>query len=172
MNITFCPLQYANAAVSISCPTCHTTRYRRHGAYSRKGFHTLNDVVAIPMTVQRYRCLNTECPRCTFSILPPHVMRYSRFFWPCLLALRQALAIGLTPYHQAKHVWQVGRGVIVRAAALLNQLAPWVEELHQELTDGGQVRKLRFMVKIIIRKLGRIELVDRWYRHRYPLRFR
>jgi len=123
------------------------------------------------MKVQRFLCLNKECSRCTFSVLPPMVLRYCRFFWPCLLALEQALATGSTPYHQAQHVWHVGWGVIVRARALLNRLTPWVEELHRELTDGGRVRGLGSMVQIITRKLGRIELLDRWYRHRYPLRF-
>jgi len=27
-------------------------------------------------------------------------------------------------------------------------------------------------VKVVTAKLGRIELVERWYRHRYPRRFR
>lgn len=121
--------------------------------------------------VQRFRCLNQECKRCTFSVLPPMVLRYSRFFWPCLLALGQALASGSSMYHQARYVWHVERQVIVRAAALLDRLDTWVGGQYQEVTDGAQACELGFMVKIVTRKLGRIELIDRWYRHRYPLRF-
>ena len=99
------------------------------------------------------------------------VLRYSRFFWPCLIALKQAIVSGLTPYHLAQYVWYVGRRVIVRAAALLSRLDTWIGGLYQEVTDGAHAGELEFMVKIVIRKLGLIELVDRWYRHRYPRRF-
>jgi hypothetical protein len=98
------------------------------------------------------------------------VLRYTRFFWPGLLAIQKALTIGSTPYSLAK-VWNVGRQVIVRAAALLDQMNTWVGQLCQEVTDGGQTGELKSMVKIIIRKLGHSELVDRWYCHRYPARF-
>jgi hypothetical protein len=56
--------------------------------------------VAILVIISRYRCLNPECPRRTFPVLPPLVLRYSRFFWPCLLALKMSLDQGLTPYHR------------------------------------------------------------------------
>jgi hypothetical protein len=98
------------------------------------------------------------------------VLRYTRFFWPSLPAIQKALAIGSTPYSLAK-VWNVSRQVIVRAKALLEQMNTWVGQLYQEVTDGGQPDELKSMVKIIIRKLGHIELVDRWYGHRYPARF-
>jgi hypothetical protein len=61
--------------------------------------------------------------------------------------------------------------VIVRAAALLAGINCWISQLHRELTNGGPVRELALMVKIIIAKLGRIDLGERWYRHRYPGRF-
>jgi hypothetical protein len=99
------------------------------------------------------------------------VLRYCRFFWPSLLAIKKALASGSTPYYLAQHVWYVGRRVIVRAAALLDRLDTWCGQLYQEVTDGAPACELGFMVKIVTRKLGRIELVDRWYRHRYPRRF-
>jgi hypothetical protein len=98
------------------------------------------------------------------------VLRYTRFFWPGLLAIQKALAIGSTPFSLSK-VWNVGRQVIVRAAALLGRLNTWVGQLYQEVTDGGQTGELKYMVKIIIRKLGHSELVDRWYYHRCPVRF-
>jgi hypothetical protein len=126
--------------------------------------------MAIPMKVPRYRCLNPDCARRTFSILPPFVMPYCRFYWFYLLALRDCLAGGKTPYHLALHVWHVGRGVIVRAAAQLRHVGAWAEELHREITHGRPVCDLARMVKVITAKLGRVELVRRWYHHRYPLR--
>ena len=95
-------------------------------------------------------------------------MRYCRSFWSDLLAVKQSLAAGISAYRLARHVWHVGRGVIVRAAALLQDMAVWVAQLHQELTDGAAVRGLGLMVKLATHKLGRVELVERWYRHHYP----
>ena len=169
MNIPNCPARRANGLVS--CPGCHLCQCRKHGFYLRKGFHAKNGAVAIPVWIPRYRCLNPECPRCTFSILPPMVMRYCRFFWPCLLTLSGNLDAGVSPSHLSEQVWHVGRGVILRAAALMDRLGPWVERLHREITDGKPMRRLELMVKIIAAKLGRPELVERWYRHRYPSRF-
>ena len=97
-------------------------------------------------------------------------MRYSRFLWPNLLAIQREIAAGVTPYHLARYVWRVGRLVIVRAQALMSRLAFWVEALHQEIFDGRAVRELALMVKFITLHLGRLELLQRWYRHRYPLR--
>jgi hypothetical protein len=69
-------------------------------------------------------------------------------------------------------VWHIGREVVLRAATLLRRLCPWVERLYREITDGNAVRDTAFMVKVVTAKLGRFELVERWYRHRYPHRFR
>jgi hypothetical protein len=98
-------------------------------------------------------------------------MPYSRFFWPCLVALGAALAAGTTPSNLARNAWDVGLGVITRAAALMDRLRLWVETVHRELTDGKPARPLELMVKVITAKLGRPELVRRWYRHRYHRRF-
>ena len=171
MKITDCPTESISDYVKIICPGCHCTDCRMHGFYIRKGFHRLDGSEVIEKQVPRYLCLNPDCIRITFSVLPPMVLPYCRFFWPCLLALRQNLASGSTPYHQALHVWHVGRRVIVRAASLLNQLNIWVGQLYREATDGGQPTDLGFMVDIVTRKLGRIDVVDQWYRHRYPRRF-
>lgn len=171
MNIANCHVQSAAGNEKIRCPNCHFAQYRRHGCYTRKGFHAPNHVVVLPVKISRYLCLNPACPRCTFSILPPDVMRYCRFFWTGLLAVKAALAAGAAPKRLAKNVWNVGKKVILRAAALLDCLSPWIAGLHQELTAGRPARELACMVKIITAKLGRCELTWRWYRHRYPLRF-
>lgn len=171
MKIPYCPAKNIDDQEKIFCPACHGTIYRSHSSYVRKGFHRQNKAWVIEIQVQRYLCLNEDCPRCTFSVLPPMVLPYCRFFWPGLLTLRQALASGSTPYCLARHVWHVGRRVIIRAAALLDRLDAWVGQLYQEISDGGQVRELGSIVKVIIGKISRIELVGRWYRHRYPTRF-
>ena len=170
MKITDCPAGSLSYCVKINCPGCHHTDCRKHGTYTRKGFHRLDLSETIVKQVQRYLCLNPDCIRITFSVLPPMVLPYCRFFWPSLLAIRQALATEAVSCNLPL-LWHIGRRVIVRAAALLGRLNTWAGRLYQEVTDGGQPDDLGFMVKIMVRKLGRIELLDRWYRHRYPLRF-
>jgi hypothetical protein len=108
---------------------------------------------------------------CTFSVLPPMVMRYCRFYWPCLLAVYRCLSMGLSRYHLARHLWRIGWAVIARAAALKDRLISWVQEQYRELSDGKSIRQLEYMVKYMVGKLGRVEVVRRWYRHRYPRRF-
>jgi transposase-like protein len=171
MNITNCRTVNRTDKGKTFCPACHSFRCQRHGCYYRKGFHLPNYAVIEPMKIQRYLCLNPDCPRSTFSILPDNVMRYCRFFWTGLLALKAALDAGVCAKRLAENVWQVGTRVILRAAALLDRLCPWVGGLHQELTCGKPVRELAVMVKVITAKCGRLELSWRWYRHRYPLRF-
>ncbi len=170
MKITDCLTVSIPEYAKIICPSCHCSDCRKHGVYFRKGFHRRDISVMIMERVLRYLCLNADCPRCTFSILPPMVLPYCRFFWPDLLAIKQALTFEAARNHLAQQ-WHVGRRVIMRTVALLNLLNTWVGELYQEVTDGGQARALGFMVKIVTRKLGRIEPAYRWYRHRYPLRF-
>ena len=99
------------------------------------------------------------------------VMPYCRFCLLYLFSIKQALARGFTLYHLARHVWHVGWAVILRTATLLERFELWVVALHRELTNGAPVCELGQMVKISTMKLGRIELIQRWYRHQYPLRF-
>jgi hypothetical protein len=99
------------------------------------------------------------------------VLRYCRFFWPYLLALNRALSEGGTVYRLARHVWHVGRGVIMRAAALFKNLEHWMTGLHQELTAGATTDGLEGMTERISDTIGRYEFAQRWYRYRYPRRF-
>lgn len=122
------------------------------------------------VAVLRYLCLNPACERRTFSILPPNVLRYSRFYWPNLLMIINAMRGGMIPSALAKR-WHVSRRVILRAAALLDQMGRWIEQVHQEVSDGIQHCGFDSMVKRVVGKLGRIELTHRWYRYRYPARF-
>lgn len=172
MNILVCPLQRLPQTEPIYCPGCHSQDYCKHGVYTRKGFHVRSNIIPIPMPVQRYRCRNKECLRSTFSVLPPQVLRYCRFFWPCLLAVKMALTNGRSCYHLARHVWNVERGVIRRASVLFDRMSRWTQQLHQETTGGGSLRQVGLMVKIIAHKIGYPELSCRWYRHHYPLRFK
>jgi hypothetical protein len=168
MNILRCPLLHIADTEPVFCPGCHSHDYCKHGSYTRKGFHIRNGITAIPVAIQRYRCRNKECPRCTFSVLPPMVLRYCRFFWPCLLFVLRASSIERSPLCAA---WNVSRGIARRAAAVLTAVTSWVSELYQEVTAGGAGADLGRMVKIIVHKISRVELSNRWYRHRYPRRF-
>jgi len=99
------------------------------------------------------------------------VLRYCRFFWPCLLTVKKAITDRQTCHNLAKKVWQVGWGTIKRATVELGRMVVWIGEIHREVTNGGAAREPGIMVKIIIHKISRIELSNRWYRHRYPSRF-
>jgi hypothetical protein len=164
MNIPVCPLQNTTGHEPVFCPGCHSHDYCKHGTYARKGFHIRCGIVTIPIAIQRYRCRNKDCPRYTFSVLPPMVLRYCRFFWPCLLLVAHASGVKSPP-------GEVSSGVAQRVTAVLTAITSWVSNLYREVTDGGAGADLGRMVKIIVGKIGRVELSNRWYRHRYPRRF-
>jgi len=170
MNIIFCPLQRAFKSSKVVCPSCHSDQCTKHGFYERNGFHVLDKIIKIPMRIQRFRCTNPQCKRRTFSVLPPMVLRYCRFLWPCLQRIWNAVSEKLTPYRIAR-LWNVDRAVIVRAAALQLTLHLWVKKLHQEITDGRKSRSLTLMVKVITFKIGLVNLMNRWYCHHFPKRF-
>lgn len=159
----------------LCCPSCQLSHCCKHGFYFRKGFtfrhkDTLSTPV-LPVKVARFRCLNPDCLRCTFSVLPPGIMPYCRFYWADLLDIHFSRLSGASLYSLAKQVWNVGSAAIRRAMLLLNILTPWITSQHQEVTNGLPARGLAQMVKIITAKLGRHQMVHRWYRHRYPRRF-
>lgn len=91
------------------------------------------------------------------------VLRYCRLFWPCLLLVERASI--------AKPLEEISCGVARRAAVLLAAIASWVSELYREVTDGLEGAPLGRMVKMIVHKIGHVELSNRWYRHHYPQRF-
>ena len=74
-------------------------------------------------------------------------------------------------YHLARHVWHVGRGVIVRAAAVYKNLEHWLGGQYQELTDGRAGDGFEGMVERVTDAIGCIAFEQRWYRYRYPRRF-
>lgn len=160
MNIHTCP---------ICCPSCQLDQFRKHGCYTRKGFHSTEYGATVEVSVPRYRCLNPRCKRATFSILPAGVLRLCRFRWNDLLSVRQALAAGTSGRHLAR-VWHVGAAVIYRAQAELATMRAWIAPQHQELTNGKPARAFATMVMRVIGKIGRLELLRRWYCHRYPQR--
>jgi transposase-like protein len=170
MKICIARQQNTSGNNAVECPYCKTDHHRKHGFYMRKGFHGNSAGLALLIPIQRYRCLNTECPHSTFSVLPPMVMRYCRFFWPCLLSLWKIMESGSQIVHQLASMWNVGRKVILRAAALKNIMEPWIKKLYRELTCNEPSRDLGLMVKIITAKIGHEELRSRWYCHRYPQR--
>jgi hypothetical protein len=97
------------------------------------------------------------------------VLRLCRFRWNDLLSVRQALAAGTSGRHLAR-VWHVGAAVIYRAQAELATMRAWIAPQHQELTNGKPARAFATMVMRVIGKIGRLELLRRWYCHRYPQR--
>jgi hypothetical protein len=167
MNILVCPLLHITDTAPVYCPGCHSHDHCKHGVYTRKGFHIRSGIVPIPIAIQRYRCRNKECTRCTFSVLPPMVVRYCRFFWPCLLSIARASGVKSLSFPAL----EISRGVAFRVAALLTAITAWVRELYREVTDGRIGTNLGRMVKSIVCKIGRTELSNRWYRQRYPRRF-
>lgn len=58
-----------------TCPTCQQSSRRVHSYYSRtlKSLPLEGHSVVLRLTVRRFRCLNAECPRATFSEALPHI---------------------------------------------------------------------------------------------------
>lgn len=77
-----------NLNTEIICPRCGERRNLiKWGFYTRYLFHN-DDTIR----VQRFRCLNTRCPRSTFSILPHPLLPFVRMplcFIMTLLSLYQ-----------------------------------------------------------------------------------
>ncbi len=73
-----------NFSANCRCPRC-AERYRiiRHGHYWRNDFDSTQGRLA----VQRYCCHNPNCPRKTFSVLPPALLPYYRIPLPILLQI-------------------------------------------------------------------------------------
>lgn len=170
MKITFAHSMPRGERCLIFCPVCHCTDCPYHGRYIRKGFHREASGEVILVVILRYLCLNPACERRTFSILPPNVLPYCRFFWPSILSILQATTVGMNPSTLAER-WHVSRRVIVHATAVLEQMGEWFDRVHQEVCDGIQRSGFESMVKMVVHKLGRIELIHRWYRYCYPRRF-
>ena len=126
MNITIPSQKNTKDCARITCPRCKTRQLCKHGTYQRKGFHVRGRIMSVTRTVKRYRCKNPLCSCCTFSVLPSGTLRYCRFSCSGLLALKEALRSGASPYHLARHVWHVGREVITRAGAQLERLTSFI----------------------------------------------
>ena len=174
MKIPFCFLTKPNWPKSITCPTCRSSRSRKHGSYTRTSFHGQQDpAVALPVQIPRYRCLNPECRRCTFSILPEQVLRYCRFCLPSLLIIHLNHSAGMSLYQLIK-IWRIGRGVLKRALAMIDRFIPWICDLYRELFDGqpAQRKPVGVTIRRINLRLGWSEIVECWYRRHYPGRFK
>jgi hypothetical protein len=169
MNIAFCPLNLKHVFPDAACcPSCNWTDCQKHGVYIRKGFHSRYIQAFFQILVQRYRCKNPSCIRATFSVLPPMVLRYCRFFWFCLIAVIDALE-RVTPAALAL-TWNVGIIVIDRALDLHHVLQRWISQQYQELHPDNAGRSFVQMVKILTAKFGLRALMNRWYHKRYPKR--
>ena len=169
MNIVSCQInqKYDSSSV-VSCPHCNCTYCPKHGHYIRKGFHSKASSSCFQVEIQHYRCKNKLCKHASFSVLPPMVLRYCRFFWPCLLAVWTEIK-SLSPMLIAiSHTWNVGIGVIKRATGLYFTIHEWVSKQYQEQFDSCKIRSLAFMVKRLFFKTGLTDLMNRWYWYHYP----
>jgi hypothetical protein len=171
MNIDFCSINQKHVSSSvIHCPHCNCTYCPKHGRYIRKGFHSKVSSSCFQVEIQRYRCKNKQCKRASFSVLPPMVLRYCRFFWPCLLAVWNEID-SLSPMIIAiAHTWNVGIGVIKRAKELYSVIHEWVSKQYQEQCDDCKIRSLARMVKSLSLKTTLTDLMNRWYWYHYPAR--
>ena len=171
MNIVFCPINQKHVfSTVVHCPHCNCTYCPKHGGYIRKGFHSKASSSCFQVKIQRYRCKNQLCKCASFSVLPPMVLRYCRFFWPCLLEVWNELDSLSSMAIKIAQTYNVGIGVIERASDLHSALHPWVSKQYQEHCDSCKIRSLAFMVKRLSFKTGLTDLMNRWYWYHYPAR--
>lgn len=171
MNIISCPInqKYVSSSV-VSCPHCNCKYCPKHGHYIRKGFHSKDSSSCFQVEIQRYRCKNKQCKHASFSVLPPKVLRYCRFFWSCLLEVCNEIKSLSPMVLTISRTWNVGVGVIKRATQLYSAILPWVSKQYQEQCNNCKVRSLALMVEILSFKTGFADLMNRWYWHHYPAR--
>lgn len=174
MKIPECFLRKPIPPQPITCPACRSSRFCKHGSYTRNSFHGQKDPAeALLVQVPRYRCLNPECRLCTFSVLPEQILRYCRFCLPSLLSIHWSHSAGVSVYQLIK-IWSLGRSAIKRALAMLDRFAPWIHELHRELfaDQPAQSEPMSVTIRRLVMRLGWSEIAQCWYRHHYPRRFK
>lgn len=171
MKIPYVILKIKTFLSQIVCPCCHSKDCYRHGSYNRKWFYSLIPGEKIIAQVQRYRCRNAECPRSTFSVLPLMVMPYSHFLYPDLLSIQRALTQGIAVNELATRVWHISWSVMKRSSKQIEQMQGWIRQQYQEVTNGQTATSIVEVIKTVVKKIGAVALKNRWYRHRYPLRF-
>jgi len=107
---------------AIFCPECGE-RYRwvKHGFYRRYLFDGEDQIA-----VQRYRCCNPDCPRCTFSILPYPFLRIVRLPLCVLMLLLERRENGASIARLSRAVAK-GKGVVRRALHKAERIRPWLD---------------------------------------------
>ena len=84
--------------------------------------------------------------------------------------VKNALSIGIPSCRLARFVWNVGTGVIKRAAVELSRMGAWIDLTYREFSDGGIVTGFNAKVKFLTRHLGYNDLTEQYGYHRYPHR--
>jgi hypothetical protein len=152
------------------CPYCGFGICWCHGRYSRKGFHRgpVRRLVILAW-VRRYLCRSPDCGR-TFSMLPPGVLPYQRFFRSDFFTLSGWILAGRSAYSIARD-WGLGVGqtVIRRAGERIWQVKAWVEKVAQE-EWAAMYPILRKTVSGLLRFMDWPSFTGRWFRAVYPRR--
>lgn len=153
------------------CPYCHSRHNWRHGVYTRKGFHgRKGQCQAIIEAVQRFLCRQPSCGH-SFSVLPPEVLPYCRFFLHDALAIEQALLNGSSAYSIATYQWNIPLAVILRFKRLFVKVSSWLKQLFRE-TFSYAAHTTGSLIGALLRHYSWDEFGNMWFRRIYPARFK
>lgn len=151
------------------CPFCLLSHVWRHGTYERKGFHSRHGSEQIISVVQRYRCVNPDCPHCTFSVLPDGVIPYCRFFWSDLLRIHETSRERASSYKIARQWFGISVSAVWHVRKLLGRLSDWAQQQYRELMNGKTVSDLQQCVEGLVQKHGGTVLRYQWFRTNYKI---
>jgi hypothetical protein len=151
----------------IFCPHCHSTRFHRHGSYTRYWFHMMQWGTDQTRKVQRYLCRNKSCPRKTFTVQSPDALPYCRFLFRDLLAVDNALRSGKSVYFVSRTT-HLRRSVVRRARRLLQRTRDFLQALCRESdVYDCTVLELSKLIETVQIRYCWIECRALWYRYIY-----
>jgi len=119
---------------TVRCPTCGSTHVVRKSRTPRlKRFYDAEgNLQEVP--VYRYYCRNQECPRQTFTHLPPGLVPYSRYRLDLHLRALQAYSWSYSTYRR------VGQALQVSEMTVYRWVSAWGHELLPVAAIFGLVR--------------------------------
>jgi hypothetical protein len=125
LNMLVCVDEIAkqNLIPEIVCPTCGERHcFIKHGFYLRYQFAGDGMV-----KIQRYRCLNIDCPRCTFSCLPHPFLPIIRLPLCALLAILAMVENNSATIAAASRAWHRSWASIKRALHIARRLRRFMQ---------------------------------------------